>query len=401
VGTGAIEVLTALQNSSPIPCIDIGDSRIVWNSEGQRDFHMPGDKRSCEEAARGDKILQNGSDAELEQELRGRGVIFGANLTTQELQQLLKLALENVAMREQLQAAELAASPEGLSCSVCTEDFNDNDRAPRNLSCGHSPACTQCLTSMSARGSVVCPVCRAVTPLPSSGVLALPKNFHLMYTVGRNRQLAASVKRPADSATSEWAAPHPSKRAAAAPDPNTCSAHTHKQVDVLCHTCHRAVCSLCLLSTCNDHKKEDIEGIAMRCKQGQIAACESAKQRFRTAVADAAASAKVKMSAAIDSNAARLLARGDVLYDDKCSSISYCGNIGYDVNRALSAGGAGIAGGRGAEMLLQAARSAGQEKLQVFEVVMGFADAVYPLGVAEVIEVRARRACVNFVFLVI
>ncbi len=83
-----------------------------------RDVHMPGDKRSCEEAARGDGILQNGSDAELEQELRERGVIFGAKLTTQELQQLLKLALENAAMREQLQAAKLAAVPEGLGCAV-------------------------------------------------------------------------------------------------------------------------------------------------------------------------------------------------------------------------------------------------------------------------------------------
>ena len=146
--------LSAPQNSCTRSCIDIADSRIACKSEGQRsrDVHMPGDKRSCEEAARGDGILQNGSDAELEQELRGRGVTFGAKLTTQELQQLLKLALENTAMREQLQAAKLAASPEGLSCAVCMEDFNDTGRAPRNLSCGHSPACTQCLTSMSARG---------------------------------------------------------------------------------------------------------------------------------------------------------------------------------------------------------------------------------------------------------
>ena len=109
--------------------------------------------------------MQNGSDAELEQEL----------------QQLLKLALENAAMREQ--AAKLAAIPEGLGCAtaVCIEDFNDNDRAPRNLSCGQSPACTQCLTSMSARGSLVCPVCRAVTRVPSGGVPALTKNFPLMY----------------------------------------------------------------------------------------------------------------------------------------------------------------------------------------------------------------------------
>ncbi len=52
------------------------------------------------------RMLQTGSDAELERELRGRGVIFGAKLTTQdklmthELHQLLNPALENAAMRE-------------------------------------------------------------------------------------------------------------------------------------------------------------------------------------------------------------------------------------------------------------------------------------------------------------
>lgn len=110
-------------------------------------------RSSCEAAARGGRILQNGSVAEIQQELHRRGVSLtcGAKLTMQELQKLLKLALEHEAMREQLLAASLAANlAKGLGCAVCMEDFNDNDRAPRNLSCGHS-TCTQCLTSMSSR----------------------------------------------------------------------------------------------------------------------------------------------------------------------------------------------------------------------------------------------------------
>jgi len=51
--------------------------------------------------------------------------------------------------------------------------------------------------------------------------------------------------------------------------------------------------------------------MAARCLQGQLAACIFAKQRFRTAVADAAQSAKVKIRSKIEHDAARLLAQGD------------------------------------------------------------------------------------------
>ena len=59
----------------------------------------------------------------MQQELHRRGVVFGANLNNQELQQLLNLSREHEAMREQLQSAELAACPEGLGCAVCMENF--------------------------------------------------------------------------------------------------------------------------------------------------------------------------------------------------------------------------------------------------------------------------------------
>ena len=323
-----------------------------------------------------------------------------SHFSKQELQQLLKLALENEAMREQLQAAQQAAIPEGLGCAVCMEDFNDSDRAPRNLSCGHS-SCTQCLTNMNVWGTVVCPTCRVVTRLPSGGVPALSKNFQLMYTVTKNQQLAATLKRPADDA---GAALRPSKRAsaascgsvAAAPAPPACdacncSAHAHKEVDVLCRTCHRAVCSLCLLSTCKSHQTEAIEGIAVRCVEGRLAACDGAKQRFQTAVADAAKSTKAKINAKIDADAARLLAQGDALWATQravvaASSVAVQGRV----DAALAAGSAGIAGGQGAEMLLQVVRSGGECG---FEVVTGIAAevaAVNPsLGIADVIMVRA------------
>jgi len=235
-----------------------------------------------------------------------------------------------------------------------------------------------------------------VTPVPFGGVPALSKNFQLMYTVTKNQQLAASLKRPADDA---GAALRPSKRAAAAsggsiaaapapPTTSTCSAHAHKEVDVLCHTCHRAMCSLCLLSTCKSHQTEAIEGIADRCVEGQLAACDGAKQRFRTAVADTVKSAKAKINAKINADAARLLAQGDALWATQRAVVAASsGAVQGRIDAALAAGSAGIAGGQGAEMLLQVVRSGGECG---FEVVMGIAAEVVPsLGIAGVIMVRA------------
>jgi hypothetical protein len=200
-----------------------------------------------------------------------------------------------------------------------------------------------------------------------------------MYTVTKNQQLAASLKRPADDAGT---ALRPGKRAAAA--------HAHKEVDVLCHTCHRAVCSLCLLTTCKVHQTEAIEGIAVRCVEGQVAACDGAKQRFRTAVADVAKSAKVKINAKIDADAARLLSQGDAIWADQRAAVAAgSAEVQERINAALATGSAGIVGGQGAEMLLQVVRSGGECG---FEVVTGVADevltAVPNLGVAEVIMVR-------------
>lgn len=298
-------------------------------------------------------------------------------------------ALRNSFETEQLQAVNQAIPSEGLGCAVCKEDFNDSDRAPRNLSCGHS-SCSHCLTNMSVRASVPCPVCRAVTRLPSGGVPALTKNFQLMYMLTKSQQLAASLKRPLDDA---GAALRPSKRDAAPGPPAacTCSAHAHKAVDVLCHTCHRAVCSLCLLTTCKVHHTEAIEGIALRCVEGQLAACDGAKQRFRTAVADATKSAKVKINSKIDADAARLLSQGDAIWDNQRASVAAgSAEVQERINAALATGSAGIAGGQGAEMLLQVVRCGGECG---FEVVTGVADEV--VTAYQILALQKSSWCVN------
>ncbi|XP_066120277.1 RING finger protein 227 [Saccopteryx bilineata] len=76
-----------------------------------------------------------------------------------------------------------------LDCNICYRPFNLEGRAPRRLPgtararCGHT-LCTACLRELAARGDrggaaarmvrlrrvVLCPFCRAPTPLPRGGV---------------------------------------------------------------------------------------------------------------------------------------------------------------------------------------------------------------------------------------
>ena len=86
--------------------------------------------------------------------------------------------------------------------------------------------------------------------------------------------------------------------------------------------------------------------MAARCVQGQLAACVLAKQRFRTAVADAAQSAQVKISCKIEHDAARLLAQGDALWATRrAAEAASSGAVEQRIDVALVAGSTGIAGG--------------------------------------------------------
>ena len=69
-------------------------------------------------------------------------------------------------------------SPQSLECPICKNIFNN----PKILKCLHS-FCRKCLESYDVIGagtnSIVCPLCRKLTPIPSEGAQVLPSNFLL------------------------------------------------------------------------------------------------------------------------------------------------------------------------------------------------------------------------------
>ena len=66
----------------------------------------------------------------------------------------------------------------GPECSICFERFNDENKCPRLLSCGHS-FCSCCLERLLRGNTIDCPKCRNPVAVPS-GVHGLLKNFALL-----------------------------------------------------------------------------------------------------------------------------------------------------------------------------------------------------------------------------
>ena len=94
--------------------------------------------------------------------------------------------------------------------------------------------------------------------------------------------------------------------------------------------------------------------MAARCVQGQLAACVLAKQRFRTAVADAAQSAQVKITVAELSTMPRACWLKATRYGllGVLLRLPAAARLSSALTLRLGAGSAGVAGGRGAGMLL-------------------------------------------------
>ena len=66
----------------------------------------------------------------------------------------------------------------GPECSICFERYNDENKCPRLLSCGHS-FCSCCLERILRGNTIDCPKCRNPVAVPS-GVHGLLKNFALL-----------------------------------------------------------------------------------------------------------------------------------------------------------------------------------------------------------------------------
>jgi len=105
-----------------------------------------------------------------------------------------------------------------MECPSCYESFDDKDRVPRNLSCGHT-FCERCLTQLQTGASYNCPICRKQhQPFKAAD---LPKNYIALELVQKqlDQKMAADL----------------------------CKIHTTEQLRFFCVTCSFLICPECIV----------------------------------------------------------------------------------------------------------------------------------------------------------
>uniref|UniRef100_A0A0K0DET3 RING-type domain-containing protein n=1 Tax=Angiostrongylus cantonensis TaxID=6313 RepID=A0A0K0DET3_ANGCA len=70
------------------------------------------------------------------------------------------------------------------ACGICFQPYNDSERLPKVLSCGHTN-CLACLNSWVKHGSSVFPVCAVCRKITHKPVYLLPNNFQLLEVLRR------------------------------------------------------------------------------------------------------------------------------------------------------------------------------------------------------------------------
>ncbi|KAK6037079.1 zinc finger, C3HC4 type [Cooperia oncophora] len=82
------------------------------------------------------------------------------------------------------------------ACGICYQLYNDSERLPKVLSCGHTN-CLTCLNSWQKHGSSpfpICAVCRKVTRRP---IHSLPNNFQLLQVLRRMKLISTDSEQQA------------------------------------------------------------------------------------------------------------------------------------------------------------------------------------------------------------
>ena len=105
-----------------------------------------------------------------------------------------------------------------MECPSCYENFNENERVPRNLQCGHT-FCERCLLQLQNSQNYSCPICRK----QQIGFKAadLPKNYIALDLVQKQIEMSKAA--------------------------NLCTIHTKEQLRFFCVTCSNLICPECIV----------------------------------------------------------------------------------------------------------------------------------------------------------
>ncbi len=105
-----------------------------------------------------------------------------------------------------------------MECPSCYESFDEKERVPRNLQCGHT-FCEKCLAQLQSSQTFSCPICRKQhAPFKASD---LPKNYIALELAQKQKELGHETE--------------------------LCKIHTSEQLRFFCTTCSTLICPECIV----------------------------------------------------------------------------------------------------------------------------------------------------------
>ncbi|CAL4183174.1 unnamed protein product, partial [Meganyctiphanes norvegica] len=124
----------------------------------------------------------------------------------------------------------------GIECEICCNYFDETERRPKNLPCGHT-FCLACMETSFANGNKLCHLCR--TPHKAETIDNLPFNFRLEELI-RSKYNPLLCKTEEDEGFSH----------------GKCFKHANNELLFLCQTHNLYICAKCIL---DDHKLGDCQ----------------------------------------------------------------------------------------------------------------------------------------------
>jgi len=135
-----------------------------------------------------------------------------------------------------------------VTCPICYDHYNDKDKIPRILSCGHT-FCQHCLMDLRTSNILTCPTCRTYF---SPDVKQLIKNFTILdYLNNEKAQILMQQIEQKESGTEET-------KTQKAPEIQYCVRHPQKKCKYFCENDQILICSKCIVADHKGHRVSDI-----------------------------------------------------------------------------------------------------------------------------------------------
>ena len=119
-----------------------------------------------------------------------------------------------------------------VMCPICFDHYNDKEKIPRILTCGHT-FCQHCLMDLRTSNILTCPTCRNYF---SPDVKQLIKNFTILDYLYSEKHVTQQEEE---------------KKNEELPTEKFCPKHPNKKTKYFCENDHINICSKCIVQ---DHK---------------------------------------------------------------------------------------------------------------------------------------------------